>query len=328
MFKKIISLISAVALICLTATTALAEPSVEYKQVPREYPSSLLVLGDSIATGYGLENYNASDNYSAENYGQMLSKKYGISEEGYRNYAINGQTSEQLLEKIKNGTYDNSLSCEVTVISIGGNDLLTLLIDLLSKIDFSVVTNGTFNIKDLLVNEMPEELDKLSKKADENVKVFDENLKEIVKLIKEKNPDGYVILQTLYNPMDTGIKQIDSLYQEKIEALNQVISSEENCIIADVNAMFSNSDDDLIQKDMTHPNEEGHKLIFQAVDEEISQFEFYNTIELEKTTVDVNKPKSQLKFYIIALSCFGGLILLTIIISIVVKVKTARKKRK
>ncbi|NLZ46923.1 MAG: SGNH/GDSL hydrolase family protein [Clostridiales bacterium] len=321
MIKKLISLVCTAALAFTMTATAFADSDVEYKEVPRDNPKSLLLLGDSIATGYGLEGYVEGDNYSADNYGSKLAEKYSITEDGYRNFAINGQTSEQLLEKIESGTYDKSLACEVVSISIGGNDLLTLLIDMLSKIDFSVVLTGEVDLTDLLVNEMPEEVEKLSKGADENIIKFGENLTEIIKLINKKNPDTNIIIQTLYNPMNTGIDTIDDLYQEKITALNTVISSQDNCIVADVNTIFSSSDQKLVQKDMTHPNDEGHKLIFDVLDEKILECEFSDTIEIQKTTVETNKPKSQLKFYIIALACFSGLIVVTVLISVVVKIR-------
>ncbi len=84
---------------------------------------SLTVLGDSIASGCMLPQYEAGNNYSAPlSFGNMLGSKF----ESYQNFVVDGRTTEELLNELRSSeelaeTVSNS---DVIVISIGGNDFL------------------------------------------------------------------------------------------------------------------------------------------------------------------------------------------------------------
>lgn len=332
MIKKLAAIICTAAVALSSAFTASAET--ETKQVERDNPNSILILGDSIASGYGLDGYTPGDNKSCKNYGSLLAEKYGLTNETYRNYAIDGQTSEELLEKIDSGLYDDYLGCEVVIISIGGNDLLGILLDkengIATSLDLSKLSTGETTFFELLTSdEAKNALSVISALADERITAFSENLKKIIAALKGKNPDSQIVIQNLYNPMDTGIELIDSLYAEKIGKLNEVINSSENCAVADVYGKFSASDEKLIQSDFTHPNAEGHALIYSAVSECIDEkCVFYNTVEIERTTVEVHKPKSNLKKYVAALCVFGAIAVLSLAVGIVLRIVKKRKQNK
>lgn len=332
MIKKLAAIICTAAAMLSWALTAFAET--ETKQVERDNPNSILILGDSIASGYGLDGYTPGDNKSCNNYGSLLAEKYGLTNETYRNYAIDGQTSEELLEKINSGLYDDYLGCEVIIISIGGNDLLGILLDnengISASLDLSKLSTGETTLFELLNSEdVKNAINVISVLADERITAFSENLPKIIASLKGKSPDSQIVVQNLYNPMNTGIELIDSLYKEKIGKLNDVINSSENCAVADVYGKFSASEEKLIQNDFTHPNAEGHALIYSAVSECIDEkCVFYTTIEIERTTVEVQKPKSNLKKYVIALCVFGAIAILSLVIGIVLRIVKKRKQNK
>lgn len=333
MLKRILPCFFAATAAANFCLTAFAET--EYSQVDRKEPNSLLILGDSIATGYGLDGYAEGDNMSAANYGSMLKDEYGLTNETYRNYAIDGQTSSELAEKISKGIYDDYLHCEVVVVSIGGNDLLNVIFDEengifsdIGDIDLSDVFSGKQTLDQFFASvDVSSIKDKITEKAQENIDAFGENLSKIISGIKQADPQCQVVIQTLYDPMNTGIDPIDKLYADNIDKLNDVINSTEGAVVADVYAAFEREGGDLIQKDFTHPNAEGHKLIYQTVSKCIDEkCQFYNTVEIEKTTVEVQKPKSHLKKYIAAVCIFAAAAVITAVIGIIIRLSAKRRQ--
>ena len=87
---------------------------------------SLVVLGDSITTGYGLDGYTAGDNSSAAgSFANQLSAGYAE----YSNFAVDGRTSGELLTALEDEDVSAALAgAETVVISIGGNDFLQPMI--------------------------------------------------------------------------------------------------------------------------------------------------------------------------------------------------------
>ena len=78
--------------------------------------TNLLVLGDSISTGYGLPG----DVSTRQNYSNLLAKK--IAADSVKNYAVDGATSSDLLSLLTSNAkllQDKDL----ILMSIGGNDL-------------------------------------------------------------------------------------------------------------------------------------------------------------------------------------------------------------
>ena len=88
---------------------------------------SLLILGDSISTGYGLEGYPDSDDIPS--YGNLFAEYLGAQKnESYFNRALDGETSSGLLWRINNSDKGLYSDFDAIVISSGGNDLLDSLL--------------------------------------------------------------------------------------------------------------------------------------------------------------------------------------------------------
>ncbi len=109
--KKVFCLITALAASLMLCVSAFAA----------EY-GSLVVLGDSIATGYGLSGYTAGDNGSAKD---SFGNRLGAQSAAYANFAVDGRTSADLLAAMENADITEKLkTADNVVISIGGNDYL------------------------------------------------------------------------------------------------------------------------------------------------------------------------------------------------------------
>ena len=112
--KRTLSIIMAAAVAAACTVTAGAEGS------------ELVVLGDSITSGYGLDGYVSGDNYSAAgSFANMLGADFG----GYENFAVDGRTSGELLTALEDADIAAALAgADTVVISIGGNDFLQPMI--------------------------------------------------------------------------------------------------------------------------------------------------------------------------------------------------------
>ena len=66
--------------------------------------SSMLVYGDSLATGYRLENYSRFDNSGpADSFPNLLCKNYALEyDKNFFNYAKTGEDSTKTLAAVKN----------------------------------------------------------------------------------------------------------------------------------------------------------------------------------------------------------------------------------
>lgn len=296
LFKRLTSALTAASLL-LIGTISVAADDTEYESVESAVPQKVLVIGDSIATGYGLEGYdNGREN--VESYANMLKKDFEKElkqgEEDFTNKAIDGQTSPELLEDLQKGEYDSDLEgCDLVLISIGGNDLLHTLFGF-----FSDNTDYGISIKDILSNHSVGEImsiyTDLSKVLEEKLAAYDDNIKDITTYINDKC-DARVIVQTLYNPVDTKEKPklFMAFVKSKIDTLNEKINNnakdEQGNVryeIADVFTAFSGQGDKLtnIAKIDIHPNADGHKKIYETINGVIRQKSF---------TIKVEKPKAE-----------------------------------
>lgn len=278
MLKRILASISAGIMTFSCCAAVSAESG--YETVETDVPPKLLILGDSIATGYGLEGYSPEDKTNCSSYANLLSEEYSQllpaeSRFSMNDLAIDGQTSAELLEGLNSGKYDELLdSADCIVVSIGGNDLLGVLFDVLA--DVGVNADGsektTFDLKSMLVK-----LKDMNSTLDENIAQFDVNIADIAKYI-ETASDGQLIIQTQYDPLESfdQISMLRDLAAEKIKALNEKIIShsaddEYGYFICDNASAFKGKAEELtnIKRIDIHPNADGHKLIAKTLDEVI-----------------------------------------------------------
>lgn len=277
MIKKIFTLIITVTMISVINIKTFAEGEEEF--------SSILVLGDSISSGYGLEGY-PDDIEGIRSYANLMREEF--TPNTFNNLAINGQTSAQLLEKVKKGEYDENIKdADLILITIGGNDVLHNFIQSLKELivdldgNYQIVTseeNVLNKIKDKIIKSQNEEE---YNKICENFKA---NFLELVTLLNEKNSDAKLYFQTIYNPFSgvTYLSEIDEFAEKYINRINEVIRNntkdENNNILyqyADVADVFDKSAymfTNILKFDI-HPNSIGHKVIYEILSREINNTE-------------------------------------------------------
>ncbi|MGN1120303.1 MAG: SGNH/GDSL hydrolase family protein, partial [Oscillospiraceae bacterium] len=230
--KKLFSVITAVAAAAAVALSVSAEFS------------SVTILGDSIATGYGLEGYISGDNYSAaDSFSSLLAQDAAVE-----NFAVDGRTSGELLSALTGELSDCARESDSVVISIGGNDFLRPMFTamqtaLLSDPELlAQISSGEFDFSDFDPASFAERYSASMIEAARAVDVGETaaNLSAIVGEIHGQNPSCEIYLLTVYNPFagGEGMEEISSIAEDKLSQLNSAIKALEGVTVVDVYSAF------------------------------------------------------------------------------------------
>ena len=248
-FRKCLALVLVTLSLLVPVSSMAAEPPL----------TKFSILGDSIASGYGLANIEDS-------YGVIISREKSYS---LTNNAVPGDTTTDLLKVIRNNSSARKsvTDADVIAISIGGNDLIQLLFNADTSTLIDIMLNG--------VNSMA---------VTEATKMVTSNLDAICTEIRRLNPDAPVIFQTIYNPLYAN-KEYSSYasYAEMfvpvmMGIMDNMCKKYQSVFTADVYTAFdnyykANNSYDLIQPDGIHPSVKGHKLIADVLISKINELE-------------------------------------------------------
>lgn len=230
---------------------------------------NLVILGDSIATGFGLPGYNSSGNPKAKtSWSTLLAERYDAKQ---YNLAVDGDTISDLIDELqtsKNGT--KLASADVVCLSIGGNNFLRLF-DEASDAGFLKFFSTLVNSAEAMLDAAPVELD------------------NAFSLIKQKSPNATVLVQTLYNPfrywtVSLGGTSLGDWFGEYITRYNEILKEKilaYGFVCIDVYQKFQNDNrKDYLYDAMAvgniiellsridqidpHPTEAGHRAIYDA----------------------------------------------------------------
>ncbi|MGN0691495.1 MAG: SGNH/GDSL hydrolase family protein, partial [Oscillospiraceae bacterium] len=222
MNKKAASIMLSAAVLSMTAVHAYAEEG-----------SSLLVMGDSITTGYGLEGYVSGDNTSAaDSFANRLSAGYA----DYTNLAVDGRTSAQLLEAMsEEDTISAVENSDDVVISIGGNDFLMPMVTAIQMSMMSApevlqgIKDGSMTEEDFMEKAMEMDIEGTVINAVNSVDIglTEENVSGILDKIYEVNPDVNVYILTVYDPFENveGMESYSEAAEEMLPKLNGAVEN-------------------------------------------------------------------------------------------------------
>ena len=264
MKKRLLSIIILVSFMFSAAVMNVSAETVK--------PSHLLILGDSISTGYGLPG----DKATSKSFGNLLAKSFGLTNQSYTNLAVNGATSQDLLSVVSANT-KSVASADTIMISIGGNDFLGVIFSnikaalglpvgaTISQLELAFLSNS--NAASLIAIQLQKaEVQAQFAAAQTN---FIKNTSEIITAIKAANPTAKLYIQTIYNPFD-GVPYLAN-YVSSIDpvalSLNTAIekgAAAGNYSVIDTYSAFKGKALTMtnISSFDIHPNEAGHNAIF------------------------------------------------------------------
>lgn len=240
---------------------------------------SITVLGDSIASGYGLSEYVPGNDYSApESFGNLL----GAESTHYENFAVDGRRSDELLDAVsdENDPIVRSISeTDNVIISIGGNDFLKPMLD---AIKTAALTDTDFFMSvlegDISAGKISEYSNNILQSALTAAKGVDvdgsiSNIRKITDRILSINPDARIILLTVYNPFSGNVllTAASEAAEEKLAELNGGIRSLAggSIYVADIYEAFKGHEAEFtnIGRLDIHPNSAGHNRIYEVLSE-------------------------------------------------------------
>ena len=328
MFGKITAFISAAILSASLVSCSMTESSQKEVKHNTEVPPKMLFLGDSIAAGYGLDGYTSSDNYHCRSYSNILKEKYetelkGKCEHVMVNKAVSGATSSDLVELIQSGELDSDLKdSDAIVISIGGNDLLGIVLKAMASMGITDASSFDYENFDFL--GAASSLLSMGGDVDNALTKFDSNLK-IIAVELCKRTKGTVFIQTLYDPLEyfSSVKMVTDFSNDKIGRLNSIISdnSSSGYTVINVAADFKGRAGELtnMSKFDIHPNESGHVVIAEDVDAAFRAAGFSYTTTEDGGTVLTDQAELA-----IGIGAFGSVLVLC---GIIVFAKRGKKKK-
>ncbi len=228
---------------------------------------SYVALGDSIPAGYGLST--TADAYPAR-VGKEIN--YLVS-----NLAESGDTTCDLISKLKTATYKNKLSkASLVTISIGGNDLMGSLDNILTLLyGEAAVVDGIY-AKSLA------------------------NLRTICSLVLSSVPSNCIILfENIYNPYES-MGSIGKTIGDRIDRQNQQIKTvcdeRKGITFVDVTSMNGNPDNFNAGKGSTlmemidcHPTKAGHRVLADLIKAGFYKAGGKNYVQPETTTTTSKK---------------------------------------
>ncbi len=219
---SLLLLISAVVCPINVGASDAAEPA---------FPKTLLALGDSLTTGYGLDNYvPGGDPYRCASYINTVAEAMGlVAGETYVNRAVNGDTTGALASLLPS-IEEEVKAAEMIVISIGGNDFLGLLPEIASHLLGEDVSELE-DVADALMNVSDEAIEKLASgswfltKIAVTLTKLNSNLSTITSYLKNTAPDARVIFLLQFNPLVNvpGLSEFGSFAQPFLDNLNTAL---------------------------------------------------------------------------------------------------------
>lgn len=238
---------------------------------------SLVVLGDSIATGYGLPGYVAGDNTSAKD---SFGNKLGAQSKDYANFAVDGRTTAELLTALDGAEISAKIKkADNVVVSIGGNDYLvplaTALMEAVYKDEelMGLFASGS-EPTEADVKRLTEKLEPVMQNAVNSVdlnKTYN-NLNGIFGKIRQLNPDCEIVTLTVYNPFEgnTNMAFFDKTSETVLAKLNTKIYAAagiNNVKVVDAYTLFKGKPTEYtnIATMDVHPNKSGHALIYSKI---------------------------------------------------------------
>ncbi|MDR6998185.1 SGNH/GDSL hydrolase family protein [Neobacillus niacini] len=238
-----------------------------YKQVPADFiPRNLTVVsaGDSLTQGVG-------DSSNKGGYlpflKKMLEKEKGIKEAEFYNFGVKGNRTTQLLKRLQSPEMKAAISkADLVILTIGGNDIVKVLRDNITDLQFSDFTRGK---EEYIVH-----------------------LTQIMETISEENPNAAIVLIGLYNPFSkwfANMEELDQIVKEWNHAGQSVMANYPNAYFVSIEDLFNKNSENLLYKDNFHPNDKGYNLIAQRLNQTLGE----RTLpDLEKNSYMVSKEEN------------------------------------
>ncbi|HEL2055579.1 TPA: SGNH/GDSL hydrolase family protein [Streptococcus suis] len=222
-----------------------------------------VALGDSLTEGVG---DTTGQGGFVPLLAQSLTNDYGY-EVDYQNFGISGNTSNQILKRMKEKQELKTALQEANLltITVGGNDLRKVIIKNIANLKLS-----TF---------------------DKPAKEYGKRLESIIQVARKDNPSLPIYVVGIYNPFFLSLPELTEM-QVIVDKWNttteETVAKYENVYFVGINDLLyrglegeagisqlnqSQSNNLLFEEDQFHPNNTGYEIIKKAVLEKMNETE-------------------------------------------------------
>ncbi len=295
---KKISVFVLIFVILLSSFQIFAENTENIDEAGKANVKTLVVLGDSVSTGYALDGYDSNlFNTQLPSYANLVASSYSlVYEESYFNYASDGETSKGLLEALggkDKPMLENIKKADMVVLSVGGNDLMSFLLPEIGKLLglesgasaselVSAIVKMNGNGLDDFTKSVKSFCKDHSKELSELYANYSQNLADSVKKISELAPNAQIFALNIYDPLldmpdYASVKALDqNIVSTVVSQMNEALDgvAERNDFhTVDVAKEFLGRREACtnIAKLDIHPNLQGHSIIADALLAEIDR---------------------------------------------------------
>ena len=204
-----------------------------------------LVLGDSLAKGYGSTQGGFAELASKQIEAQ-IHKPITVE-----NLGVNGLTTDRLAKKVQSEDVKQKIrAANIITINIGGNNLFRLNRDV-----------GVIDGIKMLNKEKAH---------------FEADVKNIVKTVRDQNPDALLILSELYNPLqldDSIASYADMFLDGWNESVYSISKANQPSIVLPIRKLISNDKKELLF-DQVHPNDKGYTIIADSFTKKVLAYKY------------------------------------------------------
>ncbi|MBU8878940.1 SGNH/GDSL hydrolase family protein [Bacillus sp. FJAT-29790] len=201
---------------------------------PREI--TVVSAGDSLTQGVGDSTEQGGYLPYLE---AMLEQDRGIRDAYFYNFGVKGNRSDQLLRKLESTRVKKAIKeADIVILTIGGNDVM------------KVVRENFAGLK--------------LKAFKQQKKIYEQNLKAALTLIREENPDIMVVLVGLYNPFIkwfANISEIGEIINDWNMKSKDILAQYPETYFVEIDDLFQGNEENLLFTDYFHPNDRGYELI-------------------------------------------------------------------
>ena len=228
------------------------------EMVPEDFiPKDITIVsvGDSLTQGVGDSTNRGGYVPYLE---ALLEEDKGINDATFYNFGIKGNRSDQLLDKLESKKVKAAVKeAEFVIVTIGGNDVMKVVRDHFSNLNLKAFA--------------------------QQKKVYEKNLKAVLKKVRDLNPNSSIVLVGLYNPFFkwfADVREINEIINDWNQTSQDTLMKYPNTYFVEVADLFNESSENLLFTDYFHPNDKGYELIANRV------FETINVEDLEQHSVN------------------------------------------
>lgn len=250
----------------------------------------LFALGDSITTGYELEG----GRYGNAGYINLAAEALGLRRENYENRAVNGYTAEDLTELLPS-CKEFIRKADIIIFDIGYNDILGHMYSQICMkscgeiLSMPELQDACGDMDETKYQETLNALDTVNFTA--LYRKFETELDSVLNFLQALNSDAVIYMQSLYNPL-AGLGVMETFSDSVIQEMNMILKRQADaygCRFLDVYTAFSGYAEEYtcIKQYDIHPNETGHRVIFDLFAEALQKDGF---LSAEESTVEAVPP--------------------------------------